>query len=177
MNIKFRSDETMADIKSCEGKVTTLECMVCGYREVFTERQFKFTDGLRCNGCNGPVQPSITRLGENVRNRKMKHDENEIVTYAKYKCLSCDHGDFEKGKRKDYKEVLLCPKCNGLYVDSWKIHKYAHLKEKKNSVGKLTVEIDVSEALKGLKAVQREAKKAAQALKEVEELKTKYRGN
>jgi hypothetical protein len=41
------------------------------------------------------------------------------------------------------------------------------------SVGALTVEIDCSDALKGLKAVTREAKKATAALKELEEQQAK----
>ncbi|USK56564.1 hypothetical protein LIS82_08870 [Cytobacillus solani] len=41
----------------------------------------------------------------------------------------------------------------------------------KRSIGSLVVDIDCSEALKGLKAVTREAKKAAAALKEVEDIK------
>lgn len=36
------------------------------------------------------------------------------------------------------------------------------------SVGELTIDVDCSEALKGLKAIQREARKATQALKELE---------
>lgn len=39
----------------------------------------------------------------------------------------------------------------------------------KRSIGQLTVDIDCSEALKGLKAIAREAKKATRALKELEE--------
>ncbi|QOY38790.1 hypothetical protein AWH56_005205 [Anaerobacillus isosaccharinicus] len=114
----------MADMKSCEGKITTLECMECGCRETFTERQFTFTDGLRCGICSGPVKPVATKPGEEVNNRRLN-----------------------KGPKK------------------------------KISVGTITVDIDVSNAIKGLKAVQREAKKATRALKEVEEMKLKYRGN
>ena len=44
---------------------------------------------------------------------------------------------------------------------------------KTRSVGKLTVDIDCSEALKGLKAVERQAKRTARALKEVESLMNK----
>lgn len=40
----------------------------------------------------------------------------------------------------------------------------------KRNIGKLSVEIDVSDALKGLKAVERQAKKTACALREVESL-------
>jgi hypothetical protein len=43
----------------------------------------------------------------------------------------------------------------------------------KKSIGKLTVDIDCSDALKGLKAVTREAKKATAALKELEEQQSK----
>lgn len=109
----------MADIKSCEGKLTTLECMECGHREVFTERQFKYTDGLSCEVCNGPVQPAITSPGEKINNRRVKKRENA------------------------------------------------------KSIGTLTVDIDVSETLKGLKAVQREAKLTIKLLKEVENLQNK----
>jgi hypothetical protein len=44
---------------------------------------------------------------------------------------------------------------------------------KSREIGQLTVKVDVdiSEALTGLKALQREAKKAAQALRELEEAK------
>ncbi|QGH35148.1 hypothetical protein GI584_14325 [Gracilibacillus salitolerans] len=108
----------MAVDKSCEGKVTTLECMECGYREVFTERQFKFTDGLGCNRCEGPVQPVITRSGEEVNNRRMK--------------------------------------------------------QKKISAGTLIITADVSDTIKGLKAVQREAKKTTASLKELEEQQKKH---
>lgn len=51
----------------------------------------------------------------------------EIVRYAKYQCLNCDHKDTATGKRKDYKEILVCPKCNGAYVDIWHIAKYKQL--------------------------------------------------
>lgn len=62
----------MADNESSEDKITTLECMVCGYREVFTKRQFKFTDGLSCYVCDSPVNSTMTRPGEKIRNRRMK---------------------------------------------------------------------------------------------------------
>lgn len=111
----------MADNKSCEGKFITLECMRCGHREVFTEHQFKTTDGYSCRKCNGPVRSSLTKPGEPVRNRRM--NKNNYVGGV----------DFSTGKDFTVK-----------------------------------VGIDVSDAIKGLKAVQREARKTVQALKEVE---------
>src|SRR6185312_6435762 len=59
----------------------------------------------------------------------------EIVTYAKYECLCCGHQDKVQGKRKDYSEVKVCPKCNGAFVDIWEIAKYKSLAEKTKSVG------------------------------------------
>ncbi|MCM3665522.1 hypothetical protein M3204_13980 [Mesobacillus subterraneus] len=46
----------------------------------------------------------------------------------------------------------------------------------KRSIGQLTVDIDCSDALKGLKAITREAKKATEALKELEEQRRKLSG-
>lgn len=45
-----------------------------------------------------------------------------------------------------------------------------------NSVGKLTGDVDVSQVLKGLKAVQREAKKTIRILQELEEIQNKQCG-
>ncbi|ADU30993.1 hypothetical protein [Evansella cellulosilytica] len=124
----------MADYtKSSEGKVTTLECFECGFREVFTERQIKTTDGMKCYVCNGIVTPTITRSGEKIRNRRML-----------------------KGARPH----------TALFDEM-------HQQNLKQSIGKLTVDIDCSDALKGLKAIQREAKKATAALKELEEQQKK----
>lgn len=117
----------MADNKSCEGKMTTLECMRCGHRETFTERQFKTTDGLSCEVCKGPIIPVITRKGEKVSNRRMRAKKIKQIGYE--------------------------------------------TERTGNAIGKAMtkIDIDVSDALKGLKAVQREAKKAARALKDAEQ--------
>jgi len=107
----------MADNKSCEGKLTTLECMECGYREVFTERQFKCTDGLSCDVCDSPTRPVLTRSGEKINNRRMKKH------YAKPSTINTT--------------------------------------------------LDVPDVIKGLKAIQREARKATAALKELESIESK----
>lgn len=116
-------------------------------------------DGANCPVCRASLSP---------KDVMRKVDENEIVTHAKYKCLSCEHTDPVRGKRREYSEVRLCPKCNGLFVDIWNLEKYKHLKPKRKPVGELKIDIDVSDALKGLKAVQREAKNTVRALREVE---------
>ena len=128
-------------------------------------RSVVHTDNRQMDGGNCPS----CRASLSSKNVMRKVDENEIVTHAKYECLSCEHTDIVSGKRKEYSEVQLCPQCNGLYIDAWKLEKYKHLKPKRKSNGELKINIDVSEALKGLKALQREAKKTARVLKDVEE--------
>lgn len=98
----------MADKKSCEGKLTTLECMECGFREVFTERQFKFTDGLSCLVCNGPVRPAITRPNDKIRNRRMKEfkklDGNKTVSAGSL-IITADASDAIKGLKGVQREA------------------------------------------------------------------------
>lgn len=162
----------MADNMSSEGKVSTLECMQCGFREVFTEQQFKLVDGLSCCKCNGPVKHSFTKPNEELNNRRLKHRSgNEIVTYAMYHCLRCKHKERVRGKRKDYQEVTVCPKCNGAFVDRWKLDKYTGGIDISNGPDLSVIGIDFTDAIKGLKAVQREARKSVAALREVEEYK------
>lgn len=57
---------------------------------------------------------------------------------------------------------------------SYHLEEFPSLRDepKKRSVGELTVDIDCSDALKGLKAIQREARKATATLKELEGLKS-----
>jgi Zn-finger nucleic acid-binding protein len=47
-----------------------------------------------------------------------------IVTLSTYQCLCCEHTERVEGKKEDYSEVKVCPKCKGAFVDLWKIHKY-----------------------------------------------------
>lgn len=89
-------------------------------------------DGMSCPVCScGHLIP--------LRDERSRE---EIVTRAKYKCLSCEHSDFVRGKRECYQEVRLCPECNGLYVDMWVIHKYAHLKEQDTSGNLLEIKLN-----------------------------------
>ena len=66
-------------------------------------------------------------------------NDNELVPHAKYMCLSCDHSERVVGKKGEYQEVRLCPRCNGLYVDKWKLSKYKHLKNEQKVKGNLLV--------------------------------------
>jgi len=103
------------------------------------------------------------------------------VTYTLFQCLRCEHTEKVSGNREDYSEVTVCPKCNGAIVDRWNIAKYKlkHIDDVDWSSGKdhasrnAIVNIDCSNTIKGLKAIQREARKATVALKELETIESK----
>ncbi len=44
--------------------------------------------------------------------------------YVLYNCLHCVHQQKLEVKKEDYSEVIVCPKCNGAFVDVYKINKY-----------------------------------------------------
>nr|WP_256941604.1 helix-turn-helix domain-containing protein [Bacillus thuringiensis] len=53
----------------------------------------------------------------------------EVRTDTRYfnctKCLVCDHQDkVYHPSKEEYQEVTVCPKCNGAFVDVWKLEKY-----------------------------------------------------
>ncbi|GAF63658.1 hypothetical protein BTS2_0549 [Bacillus sp. TS-2] len=50
--------------------------------------------------------------------------EEQKITYTVYRCLHCSHSEKLSGKREDYKEVTVCPKCNGAFVDQYRVGKY-----------------------------------------------------
>ncbi|MBM7681960.1 putative CHY-type Zn-finger protein [Pullulanibacillus pueri] len=46
------------------------------------------------------------------------------LSRVRYGCLSCGHTENVQATKQDYSEVRVCPKCNGAFVDVWKINKY-----------------------------------------------------
>lgn len=76
-----------------------------------------------------------------------------------YKCMNCYAEVAVSKRRVSRMDGRNCFLCEG------PIQKV----ENKKSTGTITVDIDVSDALKGLKAVQREARKATKELKELDE--------
>lgn len=89
--------------------------------------------------------------------------------YRTWKCIECGSRDtFHKDSYKQ--DGIQCQDCKGTMV----IEKTCRFPpppqpRKTGSAGTLTIDVDVSNALTGLKAVQREAKKATAALKEFEQ--------
>lgn len=104
------------------------ECIECKAEFKTNNRSM---DGAICPSCRGKILP--LRVEDCIN-----HDE--IVTHAKYKCLSCNHTDLVRGKRQEYQEIRLCPACNGLYVDAWKLTKYEHLKSNHGSYLQITLD-------------------------------------
>ncbi|PGM91613.1 hypothetical protein [Bacillus cereus] len=65
----------------------------------------------------------------------------EINYYHTSKCLVCGHQDRVNYPSKEvYQEVTVCPKCNGAFVDMWKLEKYKQLDNTKaNEESLLTI--------------------------------------
>lgn len=105
--------------------LTKYYCMSkeCGWEET----SHKLLDGVKCPKCSGPVN------SERIR--------GELEYRHKAECLVCEHNEMVYHESKeDYQEVRVCPKCNGAFVDVFKICKYEKVQlvtEKENITGKL----------------------------------------
>ncbi|PFK16972.1 hypothetical protein COJ03_29595 [Bacillus cereus] len=54
----------------------------------------------------------------------------EINHYHTAKCLVCGHQDrVNYPSKEEYQEVTVCPKCNGAFVDMYKLEKYKQSNE------------------------------------------------
>ncbi len=111
------------------------KCYACKGEFHTVSRTLK--DGVNCPNCSGKLDPDRV---------VPKYDKNEVITHARYECLSCGYADTLRGKRKDYKEIQLCPKCNGLFIDSWHRSKYEHLKNRETHNINL-VELEIQKQL------------------------------
>lgn len=133
----------MAGDKSCEGKMIW-ECVDCG-----SEKQFRDEDivgDVMCYECSSVMKKKL--IQEN-------HDVSEEALFIREKVFERNISYLRN----------LTPKQVDTIIDL--------LREieanKKERVGTPTVDIECSNAIKDLKAIQREAKKATAALKELEE--------
>ncbi|WP_144509087.1 hypothetical protein [Bacillus mycoides] len=69
----------------------------------------------------------------------------EILTKISYyntsKCLVCGHQEkVYRQSKEEYQEVTVCPKCNGAFVDVWKLGKYEkHINQHKKCEHKYQV--------------------------------------
>ncbi|EOP80878.1 TPA: hypothetical protein QCY76_000591 [Bacillus cereus] len=100
--------------------------------------------------------------------------------FNKAKCLVCGHMDkVYHPSKEEYQEVTVCPKCNGAFVDVWVINNYKRQSNdtKKNIQG-LTIELNVetTEALKGIKEVTEAANECTAALEKLEKVMSRFKG-
>ncbi|HDR7659864.1 hypothetical protein COM08_15195 [Bacillus wiedmannii] len=56
--------------------------------------------------------------------------------YVLYKCLCCVHQRKLEVRKENYSEVIVCPECNGAFVDVHKINKYIQLSGRTECNGK-----------------------------------------
>jgi Zn-finger nucleic acid-binding protein len=106
----------------------------------------------RCikNGCetfcgSSPSEQILFDLKKSLTAR-LKRDglrKKETITLAVYQCLHCNHKERVEGNKEDYSEVKVCPKCNGAFVDIWKIGRLME--------GKDSLEKELGEARLGLR--------------------------
>ncbi len=103
-----------------------------------------------------------------------KSSEGKLTTRE---CYRCEHRQTFTDEQFKFTDGLSCEKCGGPTTatitrpgekPSMTIRPRKEDGPRKRSVGQLKIDVDVSEALKGLKAVQREARRATAALKELE---------
>ncbi|MCU5277051.1 hypothetical protein [Bacillus thuringiensis] len=100
--------------------------------------------------------------------------------FNKAKCLVCDHMDkVYHPSKEEYREVTVCPKCKGAFVDVWVMKKYTQKSNgaKKNIQG-LTIELNVetTEALKRIKEVTEAANECVDALEKLEKVMSRLKG-
>ncbi|EJR67514.1 hypothetical protein IIO_00502 [Bacillus cereus VD115] len=100
--------------------------------------------------------------------------------FNKAECLVCGHMDkVYHPSKEEYQEVTVCPKCNGAFVDVWGINNYKQQSNdtKKNIQGlKIELNVETTEALKGIKEVTEAANECVAALEKLERLTNKFSG-
>ncbi|MED3650619.1 hypothetical protein [Heyndrickxia sporothermodurans] len=105
------------------------KCGSCYHEEIVPETSTRL-DGRSCKKCGRHT----TAVGLVDRPRVL----------ATYKCLCCGFKDKVTGENEDYSEVKVCPKCNGAFVDIWKLEKYLNSNQS-NSL--LTIELESETAV------------------------------
>lgn len=66
----------------------------------------------------------------------------ETNYYHTSKCLVCSHHDrVNYPSKEEYQEVTVCPKCNGAFVDTFKLEKYKQSNETVEPLLTITLKI------------------------------------
>ena len=70
---------------------------------------------------------------------------NDFKAEIKRICLVCDYNRTTSETKKDHKDIIPCPKCNGSFVDVWVKEKYTgYIKE----IEGITINIDIKSGKK-----------------------------
>lgn len=80
-------------------------------------------------------QTAIYEKGDEVKMDKPSARINNPKRYCRHVCLDCGHEDRVDGH---FHEVINCPKCNGLYVDTFRVLHYQALLRPDKSKDEIT---------------------------------------
>lgn len=92
----------------------------------------------------------------------------------KAQCLVCGHSDLVYHESKeDYQEIRVCPKCNGAYVDVWKMNKYlkktnSEKESKTNLQTKASLDLDTNKIQLKLRAIAKYTEALADELNNID---------
>ncbi|MGE7932130.1 hypothetical protein [Viridibacillus arvi] len=104
----------------------------------------KLLDGLRCLECDGVInlKADVTHYIPELCDGVPRYEPKRKSSYVG-ECLVCGHHDrVELESKEDYREISVCPNCNGAFIDRWKINKYKQ-KESKTVRSSISVAVDM----------------------------------
>lgn len=111
-------------------------------------------DGISCPICKGPVR--ATQVDKCDLEKIPFYEELKRYQH-KAECLSCGHSETIFKTKKEYREVHVCPKCNGALVDVWKLHTYKNnvnnQNEKPSKSLSISVDMDTDKMQLKLRAI------------------------
>lgn len=92
-----------------------------------------------------------------------------VIQGIRYICLSCSNEETIRCSKEDYKEINVCPNCNGALVDIFKAAQYRKENTKKPS-NALTVNVDANtdNLSAKLRVISKHAKALADELEEID---------
>ncbi|MBX8942485.1 hypothetical protein [Lysinibacillus sp. K60] len=97
-------------------------------------------DGISCPICKGPV--GTTQVNGSDLEKIPFYEELKQYQH-RAECLLCGHSETIFQTKKEYREVCVCPKCNGALVDVWKLHKYQNNVNNRNEKPSKSLSISV----------------------------------
>lgn len=163
----------MADNKSCEGKVIGGKRM-CGKTTRLIERANKENLYILC--ANKNMASIIYQQSQDMKlNIPYPVTVSELPLKGYMKEILVDEAEMVLSQLAGKRVVGMSTSMELTELDKIDKSKPPVTAVKKKSIGSLTLDIDCSDALTGLKSVQREAKKATAALKELDDQMSKRR--